>query len=153
MGLTWLGDQLWMTVDPLTTFIETSAPCAAAEIAVEAVLPELRKDLGLGAVRVRWFRPESSARKEFRESTGSTACHTFAGEEGLRGRCHGNEPATVWVRSDLDALDAAETLAHELQHSKHYSDYVNGAAAMPDDDDGEAQALAYGHSVRQALLD
>jgi len=148
-----LGDQLWMTVDPLTTFIETSTPCAAAEIAVEAVLPELRKDLGLDAVRVRWFKPETAERKAYRESTGSTAWHSFEGGSGLRGQCLGREPSEVWIRSDLDALDAAEVLAHELQHSKHFNDYISGAAELPDADDGEQEALDYGKAVRQALLD
>jgi len=134
-------------------FVETSQPCEAARVAVDAVLPELRKDLGLDKIAVRWFRPESSARKEFRESTGSAVGHSFEGEEGLQGKCLGAAPEEVWVRSDLSAIDAAEVLGHELKHSQHYRDFIAGSAEMPDGEAGEAQALAYGHSVRQALLD
>jgi len=145
MGLKWLGDQLWMTVDPLTTFIETSAPCEAAAVAVDATLPELRKHLGLGETKVRWFLPSGN---------GTTAGrHSFEGDLGLQGKCHGNAPSTVWIRADLGALDAAEVLGHELLHAKHYADYIAGVAEMPDGDAGEQAALAYGHSVRQALLD
>jgi len=134
-----------MVADPLTRFVETSEPCAAAAVAVEAVLPELRKDLGLDKVAVKWFLPSGS---------GPTAGrHSFEADPGLQGKCHGSEPDVVWIRSDLDALDAAEVLGHELRHSADFKRFVDGTAEMPEGADGEAQALAYGHSVRQALLD
>jgi len=141
-----------MTVDPPTTarFVETTVAGRAATAAVAEVLPALRADLGLGAVTVKWFKPETPERKAFRESTGSTAWHSFEGEDGLQGKCHGSEPDVVWIRSDLDALDAAEVLGHELKHAKHFNNYISGAAEMPDD--GEAEALSYGHRVRAALL-
>ena len=152
MGLTWMGTQLWMTPDPLTKFVETTAPCEAARVAVDAVLPELRKDLGLDKIAVRWFRPESSARKAFRESTGSTAWHTFEAEEGRLGQCLGSAPEEVWIRSDLPAIDAAEVLAHELWHSADVKRFVDGTAEMPDGELGEQAALNYGRAVRQALV-
>jgi len=132
--------------------METTVPGEAAAVVAEELLPVLTRDLGLGAVKIRWFKPETAERRAYRESTGSTAWHNFEGEEGLKGQCRGAEPGVVWIRADLGALDAAETLGHELQHSKHDADYIAGAAEMPDDDEGEAEALAYGHRVRAALL-
>ena len=145
MGLHYLGQQLWFTPDPLTRFAETATPCAAASTAIDAVLPELRKHLGLGETKVRWFLPSGS---------GPTAGrHSFEADPGLQGKCHGKEPDVVWVRADIDALDAAEVLGHELRHSKAYRDYIAGTAEMPADDAGEQAALAYGRAVRAALLD
>jgi len=155
MGLHYLGQQLWFTPDaaPTARFVETTVAGEAARVAIDAVLPELRKDLGLDKVTVRWFRPETVERKAYRETNGRTPWHTFKGDDGLRGQCLGSAPEEIWVRADLSALDAAETLGHELKHSKHFNDYISGAAELPDAADGEAAALAYGHSVRQALLD
>ena len=155
MALKWLGTQLWLTVDPppmAARFVETTAPCEAARVAVAEVLPALKLDLGLDAVTVKWFRPETAERKHYRVSTGSTAWHTFEGEAGLKGQCRGSAPEEIWVRADLDALDAAETLGHELQHSKHYTAFIAGTAEMPNGDEGEQAALDYGKAVRAALL-
>ena len=154
MALKWFGDQLWLTLDPPTAavFMETSVAGEAAKAAVEEVLPVLKRDLGLDAVTVKWFRPETAERKAYRESTGSTAWHTFEAEEGRLGQCLGSEPNEVWVRADLDALDAAEVLAHEMRHSADFKRFVDGTAELPDSDDGEQAALDYGLAVRAALL-
>ena len=152
MAFVWLGDQRWLVPDPPARFMEVSIGSEAAKAAVEEVLPVLKRDLGLDAVTVKWFRPETAERRAYRESTGSTAWHTFEAEEGRLGQCLGSEPNEVWVRADLDALDAAEVLAHELRHSADFKRYVDGEAELPDGELGEQAALNYGRAVRQALL-
>jgi hypothetical protein len=134
-------------------FMETTAPGEAAKVVVQELLPILKADLKLGPTRVRYFVPETAERKAWREQNGGRApWHSFEGEDGLQGKTYGSAPDEIWVRADLDALDTAETLGHELKHAQTYQRFTRlEIEDMPSEEENEAAATAYGQMVRREM--
>jgi hypothetical protein len=138
-------------------FMETTAPPDLLRATVKELVPILKDDLKLGQVRVKYFKPEPPERKAWREQNGGRVpWASFKDAEGLRGQCRGveSEEGIVWLRADLKTFeDIAEVLAHECRHLQDFQRFDRcETETIPDHDEAERQAEAYGKMIRAQAL-
>src|SRR5215210_3586199 len=82
-----------------------------------ATLRIVARDLGLGRIAIRWFRPQDWRDREERRALGRAPWTEVETGANSLGFVWGATPNTIWVKAGLGADDTTEVVAHECRHA------------------------------------
>ena len=129
-------------------YCEVPWRCVPAEVRAlaEDVKARCCAALGLGPIRIAWFRPEGAAEERDRKAGGEVWWESMTWRKGVYGMTLLHDPATIWVRTGQDVRNLTYVVAHELHHQ-----HTNAAKGYRPDGDPAAEEQAADEYARAVV--